>query len=100
VRPGNSFSGGFGVGVVEAPRGLLIHYYELNPEMRVIKADIITPTVMFSKHIEVSSEALIKGLLASEEGRDESLVKRFVEALVRAYDPCIPCAVHVIKMKR
>lgn len=97
VKPGNNFKSGFGVGVVEAPRGLLIHYYELSPELRVIKADIITPTVMFSKHIEASSEALVRDLLNSSKNHNEVLIKRYVETLIRAYDPCIPCAVHVIK---
>ncbi|MEM1665365.1 MAG: nickel-dependent hydrogenase large subunit [Zestosphaera sp.] len=99
VKHDNNFRGGFGVGVIEAPRGLLIHYYEFSPELRVVKADIITPTVMFSKHLEVSSEALIRGLIDNERDYDDTLVKKLVEALIRAYDPCIPCAVHVIKKR-
>lgn len=99
VKPNHDFKSSSGVGFVEAPRGLLIHYYELSPELRVVKADIVTPTVMFSKHIEASSEALVRDLMDSEEGLDEVLVKRLIESLVRAYDPCIPCAVHVVKKR-
>lgn len=99
VKPDGNFRGGFGVGIIEAPRGLLIHYYELSPELRVVKADIITPTVMFSRHVEVSSEALVRGLIGDERGCDEASIKRLIEALIRSYDPCIPCAVHVVKKR-
>lgn len=99
VKPDRNFKGGFGVGIIEAPRGLLIHYYELSPESRVVKADIITPTVMFSRHMEVSSEALIRDLIGDGREYDEASIKRFIEALIRAYDPCIPCAVHVVKKR-
>lgn len=92
---GRTFSAG--MGVVEAPRGLLIHYYEVDRELRVVKADIVTPTVMNTSHIEASATALVRNLLSSKAG--EGLVKRLVEALVRAYDPCIPCAVHVIRTR-
>jgi len=99
MKPGHDFKSGSGVGIIEAPRGLLIHYYELNPELRVVKADIVTPTVMFSKHIEASGEALVRDLMNSEEDPDEALIKKLIESLVRAYDPCIPCAVHVVKKR-
>jgi coenzyme F420-reducing hydrogenase alpha subunit len=86
-----------GIGVVEAPRGLLVHYYEVDEELRVTRADIVTPTVMNTQHIEASATALVGDLMASKAS--ESSVKKLVEALVRAYDPCIPCAVHVIKTR-
>jgi len=86
-----------GIGVVEAPRGLLVHYYEVDRELRVVKADIVTPTVMNTPHIEASATALVGDLLSSKA--DEGLVKKLVEALVRAYDPCIPCAVHVVRAR-
>ncbi|MEM4485675.1 MAG: nickel-dependent hydrogenase large subunit [Zestosphaera sp.] len=88
--------GGHGVGIVEAPRGLLIHHYEIDRNLRVVSADIITPTVMFSRHIEVAAEALV-GELISRGGMADKSIRGVVEALVRAYDPCIPCAVHVIR---
>jgi len=48
---------------------------------------------MNAKHIEVSGEALIRWAL--DRGvRDVERIKHLVGALVRAYDPCLPCAVH------
>lgn len=87
---------GRGLSVVEAPRGLLIHYYEVEEE-RVVKANIITPTVMFSKHIEASAESIVKQLY--NDKAETSIISRHVEMLVRSYDPCIPCAVHVVKVR-
>lgn len=98
LRPvATSGSSRAGLGVVEAPRGLLIHYYEVDKDRRIVKADIITPTNMNAKHIELAAAALAEKLL--REGAGEQAVLRRVEALVRAYDPCIPCAVHVVRKR-
>lgn len=92
----DSLKGGHGVGIIEAPRGLLIHHYVIDENLRVVNADIITPTVMFSRHIEVATETLVRKLVGNN-GTVDSSVESLAEALVRAYDPCIPCAVHVIR---
>ncbi len=89
---------GEGVGVLEAPRGLLIHHYRVNRDGKIIYANIITPTAMNARHIEVSAKALGGKLLEENAGIDE--VKRQASMLIRAYDPCLPCAVHVIILKR
>lgn len=86
--------GGSGLGVVEVPRGLLVHYYRVNADARIKEADIVTPTVMNTYHMELSAATLARSL--ASRGLSEGEVGKYVEALVRAYDPCIPCAVHVI----
>ncbi len=93
IRTDVKVRAGEGVGVIEAPRGLLIHHYRLNDEGVITYANIITPTVMFSKHIEVTTKSLSKNLL--EEGVSLTEVEAKVGALVRAYDPCLVCAVHL-----
>ncbi|MEM4569813.1 MAG: nickel-dependent hydrogenase large subunit [Desulfurococcaceae archaeon] len=87
---------GRGVSVVEAPRGLLIHYYEIAEDGNISNVDIITPTVMFTKHMEKSIEALVKQLYSNNV--ETNTIVKHVEMLVRSYDPCIPCAVHVVKI--
>ncbi len=81
---------GKGVGGVEAPRGLLIHGYEINKEGRVVKADVITPTAQFLFNLDKDLEALLPAVadLNSEDRRQK------IKMLVRAYDLCISCAVH------
>ncbi len=73
---------GIGVGVVEAPRGTLIHHYEFDEKGLVKKANLITPTTINNPAINVDLNATYK------KG-DENL-----EMVVRAYDPCLSCATH------
>jgi sulfhydrogenase subunit alpha len=82
---------GEGVGLATAPRGVLIHHYRVR-DGKLEYANVITPTVMNARHIEVAGEALVSWALS--KGIDEARVKDLVAALVRAYDPCLPCAVH------
>jgi sulfhydrogenase subunit alpha len=85
---------GVGVSAVEAPRGVLYHCYELDDEGRVAKADIITPTAQnaanMEKYIKVSAERLLS--------MGEERLEGPLELLVRAYDPCISCSAHLIKV--
>ncbi len=85
---------GVGVAAVEAPRGVLYHCYELDEEGRITKADIITPTAQnaanMEKYIRVSAERLLS--------MGEERLEGPLELLVRAYDPCISCSAHLIKV--
>ncbi|ANF22487.1 nickel-dependent hydrogenase large subunit [Thermococcus piezophilus] len=77
------FGPGKGVGVYEAPRGTLIHLIELGDEGRVVSSKIIVPTMF---NIPVMEE-MAKGLSV-----------KAAEAVMRLYDPCIPCTTHVVKL--
>ncbi|MEM0217653.1 MAG: Ni/Fe hydrogenase subunit alpha [Candidatus Nezhaarchaeales archaeon] len=85
---------GVGVSAVEAPRGILYHCYELDDEGRVVRADIITPTAQnvanIEKYIKITTERL---LLKGEEKLELPL-----ELVVRAYDPCISCSAHLVRV--
>lgn len=85
---------GEGVGIMEAPRGLLIHHYVINDDGVVERSNIITPTVMFSKHVEVAAKTLSEELINNGASLNEIELKAAM--LVRAYDPCLPCSVHLI----
>jgi coenzyme F420-reducing hydrogenase alpha subunit len=87
VRPG----AGVGTCVIEAPRGLLIHHYALDDQGRVAAADIVTPTAINQAAIEAQLLADLQGVT------DETLLTDRAGRIVRAYDPCISCSVHVLK---
>jgi coenzyme F420 hydrogenase subunit alpha len=70
---------GEGIGIYEAPRGVLIHSVKLGKNGRVINYRIIFPTMF---NILPIQEA-VKGLHSD-----------LSETIVRLYDPCIPCEVH------
>jgi sulfhydrogenase subunit alpha len=86
VRPG----AGVGTCVIEAPRGLLIHHYALDDQGRVAAADIVTPTAINQAAIEAQLLADLQGVT------DETTLTDRAGRIVRAYDPCISCSVHVL----
>ncbi|HSR46733.1 MAG TPA: Ni/Fe hydrogenase subunit alpha [Anaerolineales bacterium] len=86
-----SHRSGEGVGVVEAPRGMLVHHYQIENAI-VGRANCIIPTNQNLANLEADMRQLVPQILPL--GTDE--VTRRLEMLVRAYDPCISCATHVL----
>lgn len=81
---------GQGVGVHEAPRGLLIHSYTIDKNGKIVKANIITPTAQFLFNLEKDLKIFIPQLKKLSKQKKQQQIKM----LVRAYDLCISCAVH------
>jgi sulfhydrogenase subunit alpha len=84
---------GTGVGITEAPRGLLVHSYTYDEQGCVVAADVITPTAMNAASLE---QHLRKTVEQSAE-RDDATLKKKLQMIARAYDPCISCSVHLIR---
>ena len=82
---------GYGVSATEAPRGLLIHAYKVDNNGRIVMARIITPTAQNYKNMERDVEAYVE-LMVNNNG----IVKRDIEMLIRAYDPCVSCSARFI----
>jgi len=81
---------GRGLGVSEAPRGTLYHYYEINAGGIITKCNIITPTAQSLNNLEDDLKVwLLKAEHLSAKERE-----RKIKMLIRAYDPCITCATH------
>jgi F420-non-reducing hydrogenase large subunit len=81
-----------GVGVVEAPRGTLIHHYATDERGVVTKANLIVATQNNAARIAMSVDKAAKGLISGNQV-DEGLLN-MVEMAFRAYDPCLGCASH------
>jgi len=84
-----------GINAVEAPRGTLYHDYTFNEKGDITKANIITPTAQNAANIEKDIKVIVNNLAES----DENEVKTSLELMVRAYDPCISCSVHLTQIK-
>ena len=82
-----------GVGLVEAPRGLLVHHYEVDARGRLSRVRIFTPT---AQNYRALLEDL-KEFFEKAEKISEKVLKQ-AEKIVRAYDPCIPCMLHLLKL--
>lgn len=84
----------WGVGVVEAPRGLLVHEYKFNDDGLIESANCIIPTAQNLDNIEADMSKLVPEIL--DRPREE--ITLLLEMLVRAYDPCISCSTHMLKV--
>jgi coenzyme F420-reducing hydrogenase alpha subunit len=81
---------GTGAAAVEAPRGTLYYHVDIDSQGYIKNVNIITPTAQFLAHLEDDIEAYIPRVI------DLSAIEREkkLRAFIRAYDPCISCAVH------
>ncbi|MFO7785330.1 MAG: Ni/Fe hydrogenase subunit alpha [Thermodesulfobacteriota bacterium] len=86
---------GMGVGAVEAPRGSLFHRYGFDEDGRCVSANLTIPTNQNHANIQKDFEALVPQII--HRGQDE--VRRTLEMLVRAYDPCISCSTHFLDVR-
>jgi F420-non-reducing hydrogenase large subunit len=81
-----------GVGVVEAPRGTLIHHYRSDKQGLITKANLIVATQHNAARISMGVEKAARGLVTA--ANVDSGVLNMVEMAFRAYDPCLGCATH------
>ena len=83
-----------GMGVVEAPRGTLIHHYETNEIGVLNQANLIVATQNNASRIAMSVEKAAKGLI--KDGIVNDGLLNMVEMAFRAYDPCHACGTHAL----
>lgn len=82
------------VGVIEAPRGTLVHHYRVGPDDLVTWCNLIVSTT----HNNQAMNEAIRAVARDEfDGREitEGLLNR-IEVAIRAYDPCLSCATHAL----
>lgn len=85
---------GEGVGVIEAPRGTLIHHYWTDDSGKIEKANLIVATVHNNPAIDMSVNEVAKKFVKG--GKIEEGALNMVEMAIRCYDPCLSCATHAI----
>ncbi len=83
-----------GVGVVEAPRGTLIHHYQTDERGVITDANLIVATQNNSARIALSVDKAAKGVISN--GHVDDGILNLVEMAFRAYDPCHGCATHTL----
>jgi NAD-reducing hydrogenase large subunit len=81
-----------GVGIMEAPRGTLIHHYKVNDEGLITQANLIIATghnnLAMNRGVLQVARHFIRG-----DKIEEGVLNR-VEAVIRAFDPCLSCSTH------
>jgi NAD-reducing hydrogenase large subunit len=83
-----------GVGVIEAPRGTLIHHYRVNEDEQVVRANLVVST---THNNQAMNEAIRHVARRYLDGRSltEGLLNH-IEVAIRAFDPCLSCATHAL----
>ncbi|MCS6992644.1 MAG: Ni/Fe hydrogenase subunit alpha [Anaerolineales bacterium] len=85
---------GRGVGVIEAPRGTLIHDYTADENGKLTRVNLIVSTGhnnwAMTHAVDSVAKTYVKGPNVTE-----GMLNR-VEAAIRAYDPCLSCSTHAV----
>jgi sulfhydrogenase subunit alpha len=87
---------GRGVGACEVPRGILFHDYEFDANGRCVDANAIIPTSQNINNVEQDMKAFVPRMLPDMSREELTL---HMEMLLRAYDPCISCSVHMLDVE-
>ncbi|AXA36683.1 NAD-reducing hydrogenase subunit HoxH [Candidatus Sumerlaea chitinivorans] len=83
-----------GVGVSEAPRGMLLHHYRIDENGLVTWANLIIATghnnLAMNRGVLQAAKHFVRG-----DKIEEGMLNR-VEAVIRCYDPCLSCSTHAV----
>ncbi len=88
------FTGGRGVGHAEAPRGTLIHDYEIDENGIIRAANLIVATqqnyTLINRTVRQAAESHVIGRT------DDAALLNAIEFGIRCFDPCLSCATHAV----
>ncbi len=98
IIKGNEKEGAVGIGVVEAPRGTLYHKIEIGEDGKVCSGEVVVPTGQNQINIERDIGVLVQELINKGIESKEQITFE-IEKLIRAYDPCMSCASHFLKVE-
>ena len=82
-----------GTGIIEAPRGTLIHHYTIDKNGIVTDVNLVVATQQNIKAINDTISQSVKKYL---DQSDDNLLLNGIEFGIRCYDPCLSCATHRI----
>jgi coenzyme F420-reducing hydrogenase alpha subunit len=98
IKPKTATGNGFGI--VEAPRGILYHHLKIKNNI-VTDAEILVPTGQNQLNIEADIKLLVNQALKKQPKLTDDFKQKLehdIEVLIRAYDPCMSCASHFLKV--
>jgi len=83
-----------GVGIIEAPRGTLIHDYSVDENGIIERCNLIVATCQNNYAMDRGVEDVARKVIKNGELTEEASNR--IETVIRAYDPCISCATHAL----
>ena len=87
----NSIKSNEGIGVIEAPRGTLMHHYYINDDNTIKQAKLFIATEI---NIPLINEMITNYAQELYKKYDINTIKEEIQLMIRAFDPCISCATH------
>ncbi len=84
-----------GFGVIEAPRGTLIHHYKVNDKGMITKCNLIVSTTHNNEPMNQAVRWVAQNVLEDQAEITDGMLNQ-VEVAIRAYDPCLSCATHAM----
>jgi F420-non-reducing hydrogenase large subunit len=84
-----------GVGIVEAPRGTLIHHYVTDDKGIIKQVNLIVATINNAAAVNMSINKAARALIQPGKEITEGLLNR-IEMAWRPYDLCLACATHAL----
>jgi NAD-reducing hydrogenase large subunit len=84
-----------GIGVIEAPRGTLIHHYQADEKGSITKCNLIVSTTHNNEPMNRAVQWVARNVLDEQKEITEGMLNQ-VEVAIRAYDPCLSCATHAM----
>ncbi|MFH0804234.1 MAG: nickel-dependent hydrogenase large subunit [Candidatus Zambryskibacteria bacterium] len=113
IIKGEEKEGAVGIGVVEAPRGTLYHKIVIGKDGKIESGEVVVPTGQNQINIERDIGVLVQQLIdksnsakASDAAKampdkplDKAKIGFEIEKFIRAYDPCMSCASHFLKVE-
>jgi len=82
-----------GIGVIEAPRGTLLHHYQVDENDQVTYCNLIVSTTHNNEAMNRAVTQVARDQLSGRTKITEGMLNK-IEVAVRAYDPCLSCATH------
>jgi NAD-reducing hydrogenase large subunit len=83
-----------GVGVIEAPRGTLIHHYKVDENDQIVRCNLIVSTTHNNQSMNEAIRQVARQYLDGKK-LTEGLLNH-IEVAIRAFDPCLSCATHAL----
>lgn len=84
-----------GIGVIEAPRGNLIHHYKVDENDQVTYCNLIVSTTHNNEGMNRAVKDVAVKQISGQPEITEGMLNQ-VEVAIRAYDPCLSCATHAL----
>ena len=84
-----------GIGIIEAPRGTLIHHYEVDDKDRITRCNLIVSTTHNNEAMNRAVRWVASNEISGQPKVTEAMMNQ-IEVAIRAYDPCLSCATHAL----